>query len=396
MTSQRHLRWLLPALTVIAIGGLFQMILTAPAHPLQAYPPPGAPTAPNPYPPPGTPTAGPTPPLAPQTLLNPAAYFPLALRQWALPSPKKGLALTYETGWHYQEANRLNVSWFHNWHVTPAVEPPPSVEFIPFVRCAEPDEISAAVANLGADYDGYLLFLNEPDHDNLSQGCGITVEEAAQRYLSLRTALPDAKLIGPNPSWNDPNTTNYIEDWREAVHTATGNYPDVTGYGWHFYTTSVNAVRENVNNLCIAMNSLGEGDKEMWITEFGVDQQSLGEDAVKNTLFQLLDIFEHHVGLESGCEVTRYAYYTTRQRPAFAPGVPTPTVAPPTPSFAIGQYTDLYCHYYTTPTWMGEAYRVYGLVTPSPTPSPMPIPTLPRRLPTRTPTPSPTPTPPGG
>jgi hypothetical protein len=47
MTSQRHLRWLLPALAIIAFSGLFQMILTAPAHPLQAYPPPGAPGAPS-------------------------------------------------------------------------------------------------------------------------------------------------------------------------------------------------------------------------------------------------------------------------------------------------------------------------------------------------------------
>lgn len=349
MASQRHLRWLLLALAVISVGCLFQIMLTAPAHSLQAYPPPGTPTAPNPYPPPGTPTAA-TPPLNPQTLLNPAAYFPLALRQWALPNSKKGLALTYETGFHHQEYSRFNVSWFHNWHVTTAVEPAPYLKFVPFVRCAEPTEISAAVTSLGTDYAGYLLFLNEPDNYNPDQGCAehtddnLNAQEAALRYVTLHAALPNARLIGPSPRWRVAPEA-FITLWRNAVYTLTGSYPDVVGYGLHFYTTDVQDVHQDINDFCDAMSDWGESGKELWITEFGVDQQSLGESDVKDTFFQLLETFEHGAFLNPGCEVNRYAYYTTRQRPAFLPGTPTPTVAPPTPGFAIPQYTDLYCHY---------------------------------------------------
>ncbi len=414
MTSQCHLRWLLLALTVIACSGLFQMILTAPAHPLQAYPPPGAPTAPNPYPPPGTPTVGPTPPLAPQTLLNPAAYFPLALRQWALPISQKGIAWAFPNA-RPADFPPFHASWYHNWGPNPSDPIASFVEFVPFSWCDPQPAIDA----LPPDYAGYLLFQNEPE---LQGQCGTLagpeltaiptpdqwnrrVDHAAERYITLRAAFPNAKLIGPNLAYSNPDPermmSRFVADWREKVHDLDNSYPVVAGYALHFYTDTNNA-KAQLTDFCARMAEWGETDKEIWVTEFGFGNEwGIDKADVKTAVHALADLFARGTGLPPGCRVARYAYYTTRQRlPVLLPGTPTPPVGPTRTTWEIA-YTDLYCRHFTTLTWTGEAYRDFGMVTPTPS-GPVPTGTRPTiydycprgpSTPTPTPTPTRTPTP---
>lgn len=87
------------------------------------------------------------------------------------------------------------------------------------------------------DYDGYLLFLNEPDltfYGHRGQ-CEITPHGAAILYLYTIGELPNAKLLGPGVSHID-----YLNGWSwtmrfiEATIELSGSPPDF--YAWDFHT----------------------------------------------------------------------------------------------------------------------------------------------------------------
>ena len=50
--------------------------------------------------------------------------------------------------------------------------------------------VDYVVGLLGAAYDGYLLIMNEPDHPDQ---CTMSVDEAAQHYITVRSALPRSR-----------------------------------------------------------------------------------------------------------------------------------------------------------------------------------------------------------
>jgi hypothetical protein len=244
-------------------------------------------------------------------------------------SPKKGLAWGAAHLYPY-DYTRLNVSWIYNWDLEPSkwdVSSPLSdfhasdmlpgnVEFVPMIYCGS--EIERAENYLGADWDGYLLFLNEPwtGTDCEDPPRPKTTQEVAEAYVAIRDAFPQAKLIGPNIHHNsyDPgNPPGRLAEWRDAVYTLTEAYPDVTGYAIHTYTGDPEQNRDLIVELHSFLADWQEVDGrtepyELWITEFGYCGDPSDQGAADNIAQTVND-------LEALGYVNRYAYYANRTHP---------------------------------------------------------------------------------
>ena len=279
------------------------------------------------------PTATPAPPIGSSTPVPPPSATPMPTstsspqpptnsptpQPTATLNPKKGIAATFAN--RYENGHEpFSPSWYYTWTLNPGLWQGP--EFIPMWYCTHTPAHVLQV--LGADYDGYLLFLNEPDR---VEQCHQTIEEAVDYYLMVRSTLPQAKLIGPQTI----NSTNlnfgaWTGAWREAVRQRTGSYPDVAGYGFHVYPYYNGDVttRQAMQSWCDSLSEWGElGVKEIWVTEFGVHNFDGTPQEVQAELTGMLDLFENGMG---SCQVDRYAYYTERR--VLIEGAPTPTIAP--------------------------------------------------------------------
>jgi hypothetical protein len=266
-------------------------------------------------------------------------------------NPKKGIAAAY--AWAFEDGHEpFRIGWYYTWSLYPgAWAAEPALEFIPMWPCH--GTVDYVVGLLGADYDGYLLIMNEPERPDQ---CTMSVDEAAQYYLMVRNALPNARLIGPQLIHRNPggDFTWYAAAWRERVRELTGSYPDVEGYGVHIYPyySGSGTATQVLTSWCNALNAWGEvGEKELWVTEFGVHNFDGSPDQVRAQVRQMVDVFENGVG---NCAVARYAYFTDR-RSGVDTANPTPTVEPVPPD-----YFDLYWRNSWLLSYTGQAYREVG------------------------------------
>ncbi|MCB0019496.1 MAG: hypothetical protein KDE09_17015 [Anaerolineales bacterium] len=363
----------------------------ASASPASATTAPVATGAPTPTSSAGQGNATPTPKIEPTNTTSPPTNTP---QPSATPNlnfnPRKGIAAAY--AWAYDTGYEpFNTGWYYTWSLFPGEWVNSGMEFIPMWPCH--GTVDYVVGTLGADYDGYLLFLNEPERP---EQCTHSIEEAVDYYLMVRNALPQAKLIGPQTIGStNLNFSAWIGAWREAVRQRTGSYPDVAGYGFHLYPYYLNGVvtpRQVMQTWCDGLASWGElGTKEIWVTEFGVENFDGTPQQVQDQLTSMVNLFEQGIG---NCQLDRYAYFTDRR--VAIQGAPTPTIAPGGPN-----YFDLYWRNSWDLSYVGQAYAnvANGSVAPanptsipqetkpSAAPSPIPIRTL---TPSPTPTPSPT------
>lgn len=266
--------------------------------------------------------------------LDQKSYLPITFHDWALGSPKKGLAWGF-AGTYPDDYLPFHVRWYHDWGTSGPVDNQ-YMEFVPFIWCdfgpRSPLDtqnnhnfnlIKLAVQDLGNDYDGYLLIFNEPNFFNSNNPqCDKHPDEAAQIYVQIRTAFPDAKIVGPNLSEGGGySAINYVNLWREEVLELTGQYPELAGYGVHSYRGNHADTLDFLSIFYQAMQSWGDGDKELWLTEFGYCEEfGVGHEQQIAELVNSLESTEYDF-------VSRYAYYTTRQKRVIEPGDPTPTPA---------------------------------------------------------------------
>lgn len=88
--------------------------------------------------------------------------------------------------------------------------------------------------DLPEDFDGYLLFLNEPD---LPGQCSASPKRAAQLYTHIKATLPNAQLVGPGISDRDwVAGFAWLEAWWTAVVQLTGEPPRMAAWDVHNYT----------------------------------------------------------------------------------------------------------------------------------------------------------------
>jgi len=122
---------------------------------------------------------------------------------------------------------------------------------------------------LGRDYDGYLLFLNEPD---LPGQCNISPFRAAQIYIHTRAVLPNAKLVGPGISHEQvPYRQNFawLSAWWREVLRLTGQPPDMYAWDLHLYWHPGDPLAP-YDAFEIWLNERGVKDVKFFISEWGV------------------------------------------------------------------------------------------------------------------------------
>ena len=279
-------------------------------------------------------TVAPTPELNLNLASGPKNFYTYLPIFRKLANPKKGL------GWSHisdnDDVSQLQISWFHNWNSKINYERfvPSHLDYIPFLWCDFDDKtpptnlLNRAINELGTDYAGYLLFLNEPDLGVQYGQCGLTdPNDAAAFYVETRYTFPEAKLIGPHNfhdvSWHS-SAIDWVTEWRQAVYnyTCSGSnpypnevpcgYPEMAGYGIHPYEGTTAENIQFIDDFYNLMVSWGESDKELWVTEWGycITQGDAGIQ-VTNTVSEF----------ENRPFVTRYAYFTNRT-PGLGPNMP--------------------------------------------------------------------------
>ncbi len=172
----------------------------------------------------------------------------------------------------------MRIGWFHNWGIS-AINPLKlyDVEFVPMWWCdqwpsdaigdnVKVDFKQLTLDRLGRDYDGYLLFLNEPDLPPAQ--CDRTPKQGAKYYIWIKENLPNVKLIGPMTSHIDGlNGYPWLIEWRKQVIKMTGQPPKVYAYSLHDYMP-YHKVGWLTNKLYDLMIKWGDGDKKIWVTEY--------------------------------------------------------------------------------------------------------------------------------
>ncbi|MCL4871721.1 MAG: glycoside hydrolase family protein [Anaerolineae bacterium] len=295
-----------------------------PANPLppsqaQGYPPPVTST-PTPASLSGYPAPPATYPIQTATPLSFTVshnyYIPITVSNLPL---KKGMVWNYYlAGTNTDPWNVMNIGWFHRYAPTYGQNDYHGpIQFIPYWGC-NTLSVEYMVNTLGGDYAGYLIWLNEPD-TGMPDGCPplSDPQAAADFYIAARAGLPYAKFIGPHTYHGNPaahnRAMNWMREWRDKVRdhpNGNGQYPDVTGYGIHPYSTDPLENMTFVDNFYNQMVDWGEGEKELWVTEFAY----CDEDSLTADITYTVNAFETRT------YVDRYAYWVDWR--------PTPTPAP--------------------------------------------------------------------
>jgi len=228
-------------------------------------------------------------------------YLPFVTNNYVAPIPdvpiptsydsNKGIALVTNV---LSDLDEVGAGWYYTW--TPLPVPTADSRYIPMSYYGLFDD------SLPIDYDGFVLFLNEPNNP-APFGAGIQPIEAAKRYADFVQARPNAKLIvGNASSWS---SMWYIEFLIE-LNTNYQNTPKPQYYGFHGYVESWITVEQldkwwtSTEGFIYQYSGV---HPEVWITEFA---DTTGDT---ESLQALLAV----IGSKSW--ITRYAYFTNRYDP---------------------------------------------------------------------------------
>lgn len=209
--------------------------------------------------------------------------------------------------------------WYHRWSSRPnGCKPEP--KFIPLWRPSNAHEW-----DLPLNYQGYVLFLNEPDRPDQDN---LTVEEAIVAYSQFRAICPQGQALVLGLARGD-NTTFAAAWWQVVSHD------NIAGFQIHAYGN-----RAEIESQVIAfrawMEAAGLGGLELWLSEFGGAFASQRPQLSPVDLQLLLDKFESWEFLN------RYAFFPVRW------GKPGDTTGLPDALF-VGDSQEL--------TALGEVYR---------------------------------------
>lgn len=210
-------------------------------------------------------------------------------------NPNKGIALVEP---YLEDLDSVGAGWYYTW--TPLPKPTADSRYISMSYYGLFDD------NLPVDYDGFVLFLNEPNNP-APFGANITPQLAAERYAAFVQVRPQAKLVVGNVSaWSRVWMTDFLSELKT-------NYPDTPlpyYYGVHGYVESwITASQLNTYWSTMASYislSLDGEPFEMWITEFA---DTTGDT---ESLNDILDV------IESKSYISRFAYFTNRYDPEAA------------------------------------------------------------------------------
>jgi hypothetical protein len=225
-------------------------------------------------------------------------FLPMIINNYSQPvyvppniNQNKGIALVEN---YLQDLDAVGATWYYTWSHYPA----PSIDqrYVPMSYYGLFDD------RLPVDYDGFVLFLNEPNNP-APFGAGISPQLAAERYAAFVQARPNAKLVVGNASaWSSM--------WyMEFIWALDANYPDTPKpqyYGFHGYVEDWITV-EQLEKWWDATEGFiyyySGIHPEIWITEFA---DTTGDTASFTALMDVIQNKPH---------ITRFAYFTNRYDP---------------------------------------------------------------------------------
>ena len=225
-------------------------------------------------------------------------YLPLVVNNYTAPMPdipiptsfdgNKGIALVTNV---LSDLDEVGAGWYYTWSHYPI--PTADSRYVPMSYYGLFD------SRLPVDYDGFVLFLNEPNNP-APFGSGISPVLAAERYAAFVTARPNAKLIVGNASaWS----TAWHYDFIQAIKTygvPMPKYVGIHGYVESWITPTNLDFYWNQTYLTYKTQGIYP---TFWVTEFA--------DTTGDT--QSLQALLNVIG--SKAWITRYAYFTNRYDP---------------------------------------------------------------------------------
>lgn len=262
-------------------------------------------------------------------------------------SSKKGVGMSTATkyGVWWENVNNLNGSWYYTWGTfipDAQLANAPDSEFVPMFWSGA-SVTDANIAKINALYEQgkvkYLLGFNEPD---LKEEANMTVEAALDKWEYICNNInPGIKLVSPVTSYPSLKEGSWMVQFMDGVQARNLRVDYVAV---HIYQPNVASLFTNpINDVYTRWG------KKVWITEFGVRDESTGGDPAKNKYSreQMLSFMQILLPqLESMPSVDRYAWFNA-----------SPTMAGLWPCGLIGADGNL--------TILGEYYRDFGAVEDS-------------------------------
>ncbi|MEL0099664.1 MAG: glycosyl hydrolase [Opitutae bacterium] len=234
-------------------------------------------------------------------------FFPIIISD-SRPT-QQGLAKAYGAV-TASDVDRLNIEWYYDYGLRYPSPVLGDAEYIPFFWCDQypalkwPTQYNYfdSLAKLPDDYNGYLLFLNEPDlrgGDVDGWQCDRTPRQAAYIYKALLAECPNCIFIGPATSHID-----YLQGWPwlrefyETIYKMGLKPPQIAAA--HDYTEQSGS--ELVNSLFRLLDLFPGAAKKVWITEFATCDPNLARKSIEF--------------YQSDERVERYAWFTGKGYPA--------------------------------------------------------------------------------
>jgi hypothetical protein len=217
----------------------------------------------------------------------PAVYLPV-VRVWQDPSPHGAAGRFSE-----EDATRWSLMTGQGWRPDTPWYFPEGIAYVPNVSCTVRPyhdytngrlQIPVATEVLPSEYAGPILFLNEPLF--YKEQCLIDSQTAAHLYWQLVDQFPNACISSPN--WSHyavlERTGDIVDYVREIKAHGERDGREWGGFCFwavhNYYTKNPTEVYRVLKEI---MDTVGDGDRPIWVTEFAVNEPGHMHNMLKAT-----------------------------------------------------------------------------------------------------------------
>lgn len=201
------------------------------------------------------------------------------------------------------------IAWCHSWNMWHGVRD--GVERVPMLwgldrympQRKRIDYLAMAEARLPSEYDGWLIFVNEPTFNGQAW---LNPNTAAWLFAEVCRLFPQAKLTSPQMALWHPEMPDQFERaqrwltrWWEMIGYHDGLQDRLMAWAWHNYFGDYET--QVWKNMAWGGWAMSLKRAEAWVTEWGFDGRGHGDGGEALTR-RLAEWYDQHV--------TRHALYT--------------------------------------------------------------------------------------